>query len=213
MKPTLKQWLQVAKNFIIEIPLEILAFFVVPIALLFAKESDDHLLRCFRWFEDADDFYDGQSAAINGDGGWRREHFPPPKNRSYFARLCWLLRNRIGYFSVKYLGVKVLDVQPDSVVTHGDVLITQNKGRKSGFCKVECRLKDGRERFGYYREIRYKGFLSGFYCRIYVGWKLMDIAGANPENWHEFIESEDKKVLKTVWAFHPLKRVKNENFN
>ena len=208
MKPTLKQWLTVARNFAIELPLEILAFFVVPIALLFIKESDDHLLRCFRWFEDADDFYDGQSAAINGDGGWRREHFPPPKNRTYFARLCWLLRNRIGFFSVKYLGVKVLDVQPSSVVTHGDVLITQNKGRKSGFCKVECRLKDGRERFGYYREIRYTGFLSGFYCRIYVGWKLMDIAGANPENWHEFIEDDDKKVLKTVWAFHPMKRVK-----
>lgn len=208
MKPTLKQWLTVAKNFAIELPLEILAFFVVPIALLFAKESDDHLPRCFRWFEDADDYYDGQSAAINGDGGWRREHFPPPKNRTYFARLCWLLRNRIGYFSVKYLGVKVLDVQPASVVTHGDMFITQNKGSKSGFCKVECRLKDGRERFGYYREIRYTGFLSGFYCRIYVGWKLMDIAGANPENWHEFIESEDKKVLKTVWAFHPMKRVK-----
>ena len=208
MKPTLKQWLTVARNFIIELPLEILAFFVVPIALLFIKESDDHLPRCFRWFEDADDFYDGQSAAINGDGGWRRDHFPPPKNRTYFARLCWLLRNRIGYFSVKYLGVKVLDVQPASVVTQGDVLITQNKGRKSGFCKVECRLKDGRERFGYYREIRYTGFLSGFYCRIYVGWKLMDIAGANPENWHEFIEDDDKKVLKTVWAFHPMKRVK-----
>nr|DAS68495.1 MAG TPA: Envelope protein [Caudoviricetes sp.] len=208
MKPTLKQWLTVARNFIIELPLEILAFFVVPIALLFIKESDDHLPRCFRWFEDADDFYDGQSAAINGDGGWRREHFPPPKNRSYFARLCWLLRNRIGYFSVKYLGVKVLDVQPASVVTQGDVLITQNKGRKSGFCKVECRLKDGRERFGYYREIRYTGFLSGFYCRIYVGWKLMDIAGANPENWHEFIEDGDKKVLKTVWAFHPMRKVK-----
>lgn len=208
MKPTPKQWLTVARNFAIELPLEILAFFVVPIVLLFAKESDDHLPRCFRWFEDADDFYDGQSAAINGDGGWRRDHFPPPKNRSYFARLCWLLRNRIGYFSVKYLGVKVLDVQPASVVTHGDVLITQNKGRKSGFCKVECHLKDGRERFCYYREIRYTGFLSGFYCRIYVGWKLMDIAGANPENWHEFIEDGDKKVLKTVWAFHPLKRVK-----
>ena len=168
MKLTAKQKLQVAKNVAIEIPLEILQFLVVPIALLFAKESDDHLPRCF----------------------------------------CWLLRNRIGYFSVKYLGVKILDVQPSSVVTHGDVLITQNKGRKSGFCKVECRLKDGRERFGYYREIRYKGFLSGFYCRIYVGWKLMDIAGANPENWHEFIEDGDKKVLKTVWAINPFKRIK-----
>ena len=55
MNLTIKQWLQVAKNFIIELPLEILAFFVVPIALLFARESDDHLPRCFRWFEDADD--------------------------------------------------------------------------------------------------------------------------------------------------------------
>ena len=208
MKPTPKQWLTVARNFAIELPLEILAFFVVPIVLLFVKESDDHLPRCFRWFEDADDFYDGQSAAINGDGGWRRDHFPPPKNRTYFARLCWLLRNRIGFFSVKYLGVKVLDVQPSSVVTHGDVLITQNKGRKNGFCKVECRLKDGRERFCYYREIRYTGFLSSFYCRIYVGWKLMDIAGANASNWSAYTEDGDKKVLKTVWAFHPLKRVK-----
>ena len=205
MKPTLKQWLQVAKNFIIELPLEILAFFIVPIALLFTKESDDHLPRCFRWFEDAGDYYDGQSAAINGDGGWRRDHFPSPKNRTYFARLCWLLRNRIGYFCVKYLGIKVADVQPSSVVTHGDVLITQNKGRKSGFCKVECRLKDGRERFGYYRTIRW---CKGFYARIYVGWKLMDIAGANPENWHEYTENGDKKVLKTVWAFHPMRKVK-----
>ena len=131
MKPTLKQWLQVAKNFIIELPLEILAFFVVPIALLFAKESDDHLLRCFRWFEDADDFYDGQSAAINGDGGWRRDHFPPPKNRTYFARLCWLLRNRIGYFCVKYLGVKTSQIDPTSIKTFGDPSVTSNGGKAS----------------------------------------------------------------------------------
>ena len=205
MKPTLKQWLTVAKNFIIELPLEILAFFVVPIALLFAKESDDHLPRCFRWFEDADDYYDGQSAAINGDGGWRRDHFPPPKNRTYFARLCWLLRNRIGYFCVKYLGVKTSEIDPTSIKTIGDPSVTSNGGKVSSWCKVECRLKDGRERFGYYRTIRWS---KRFYIRIYVGWKLMDIAGANPENWHEYAESEDKKVLKTVWAFHPMRKVK-----
>lgn len=205
MKPTLKQWLQVAKNFIIEFPLEILAFFVVPIALLFAKESDDHLLRCFRWFEDADDFYDGQSAAINGDGGWRREHFPPPKNRTYFARLCWLLRNRIGYFSSKYLGVKMDDIDPASVVTIGDPSVTSNGGRVSSWCKVECRIKDGRSRFGYYRTIKWS---KRFYIRIYVGWKLMDIAGANASNWHEYTQAEDKKALEAVWAFNPLKKVK-----
>ena len=205
MNLTLKQWLQVAKNFIIELPLEILQFLVVPIALLFAKESDDHLPRCFRWFEDADDYYDGQSAAINGDGGWRRDHFPPPKNRTYFARLCWLLRNRIGYFCVKYLGVKTSEIDPASIKTSGDLSVTSNGGKVSSWCKVECRLKDGRERFGYYRTIRW---CKRFYTRIYIGWKLMDIAGANPENWHEFIEDGDKKVLKTVWAVNPFKRIK-----
>ena len=97
------------------------------------------------------------------------------------------------------------EVEPASVVTDGDVLITQNKGHKSGFCKVECRLKDGRRRFGYYRTIRWS---KRFYARIYVGWKLMDIAGANEKNWHEYTEGEDKKVLKTVWAINPFKRIK-----
>ena len=100
------------------------------------------------------------------------------------------------------------DIDPASVVTIGDPSVTSNGGRVSSWCKVECRLKDGGRRFGYYREIRYMGFLSGFYCRIYVGWKLMDIAGANPENWHEYTDGEDKKVLKTVWSINPFKGVK-----
>jgi hypothetical protein len=203
-----KEILQISKNIAIELPLEIASFVVVPIALAFTKPSDDRLPKWARWFEDANDYYGGQNAAINGDGGWRRDHFPPPKNRTYFARLCWLYRNRIGYFSSKYLGVKMDDIDPASVVTIGDPTVTSNGGRVSSWCKVECRLKDGRRRFGYYREIRYTGFLSGFYCRIYVGWKLMDIAGANASNWHEYTQAEDKKALETVWAFHPLKKVK-----
>ena len=198
-----KEILQISKNIAIELPLEIASFVVVPIALAFTKPSDDHLPKWARWFEDANEYYDGQNGAING--GWRRGHFPPPKNRTYWARLCWLHRNHIGYFSSKYLGVKMDEVEPASVVTDGDVLITQNKGHKSGFCKVECRLKDGRRRFGYYRTIRWS---KRFYARIYVGWKLMDIAGANEKNWHEYTEGEDKKVLKTVWAINPFKRIK-----
>ena len=45
MKPTLKQWLTVARNFAIELPLEILAFFVVPIALLFCGKESEKLPR------------------------------------------------------------------------------------------------------------------------------------------------------------------------
>ena len=124
-----KEILQISKNIAIELPLEIASFVVVPIALAFTKPSDDRLPKWARWFEDANDYYDGQNAAINGDGGWRRDHFPPPKNLTYFARLCWLYRNRIGYFSSKYLGVKMDDIDPASVVTIGDPTVTSNSGR------------------------------------------------------------------------------------
>ena len=198
MKLTAKQKLQVLKNFIIELPVEIAHFVIVPIALAFCKKEDEHLPRWASWFDEND-------YGINGDGGWREAHFPPPANRTYWARLRWLYRNRIGVFSAKYLGVKMDDIDPASVVTLGDPSVTSNGGRISSWCKVECKLKDGRRRFGYYRTIRW---CKRFYIRIYVGWKLMDIAGANPENWHEYTEGEDKKVLKTVWAFHPMRKVK-----
>lgn len=203
-----KEILQISKNIAIELPLEIASFVVVPIALAFTKPSDDRLPKWARWFEDANDYYDGQNAAINGDDGWKNEHFPNGKNRTYWARLCWLYRNRIGYFSSEYLGVKMDDIEPASVVTIGDPSVTSNGGKISSWCKVECRLKDGRRRFGYYRTIRWS---KRFYARIYVGWKLMDIAGANASNWHEYTEGEDKKVLKTVWAFHPFRGVEDAN--
>lgn len=193
-----KQISQVARNFAVEIPIEILHFFIVPIALLACDEKSENLPKWASWSDDPD-------YGINGDDGWRNEHYPNGKNRTYWARLCWLYRNRIGVFSAKYLGVKVEDIDANSVRAIGDTLATYNKGRKNTECLVTCKLKDGRERFGYYRTIRWS---KRFYIRIYVGWKLMDIAGANPENWHEYTENGDKKVLKTVWAFHPMRKVK-----
>ena len=160
---------------VIELPLELISWVVVPIALLFCDEKSEHLPKWARWFEDANDYYDGKCAAINGDSGWREKHYPEPTNRTYKARLLWLLRNRIGHFSSEILGIKVDDVNPYSIETLGDPNITSNGGKKSGFCKVTCTLKDGRERFGFFRVVRY----GKFYCRIYLGWKLMDIAGAN----------------------------------
>lgn len=202
-----KEILRLISIILIELLLEILSFVVVPVALLFCKKDDEHLPKIFRWFEDANDYYDGKCAAINGDSGWRKEHYPEPVNRTYKARLLWLLRNKIGRFSSEINGVKVDDVNPYSIQTIGDPNIASNGGKKSGFCKVTCTLKDGRERFGLFKTIRYKGFLSGFYCRIYVGWKLMDIAGANALNFKEFTQGDDKKHLKTVWCINPLKKV------
>lgn len=199
MNLNFKQICQVIKNFAIEIPMEILAFFIVPIALLFCKKDSENLPRWARWFDDPD-------YGINGDDGWRGEHYPNGKNRTYWARTRFLLRNRIGVFSAKFLGVKVADIDASSVSVKGDPLITYNKGEKSSFCLVTCKIKDGKQRFGYYREIRYGK--SKWYCRIYIGWKLMDIAKMRADNKESFMQADDKKALQSVWAINPFKKIK-----
>ena len=201
MKLNQKQKLQILKNVAVELPIEILHFIIVPFALLACNKKSENLPKWVAWFDEND-------YGINGDDGWKNEHFKEPKNRTYFARLCWLYRNRIGNFSAKYLGVKVEDIDASSVESVGDTLATENKGAKSTQCLVTCKMKDGRERFGYYREIRYGK--SKWYCRIYLGWKLMDICGMNEENKSTYLEADDKKVLKSVWCVNPFKRVRNE---
>nr|DAJ88116.1 MAG TPA: Envelope protein [Caudoviricetes sp.] len=202
-----KEILRLITIILVELMLEILSFVVVPVALLFCKKDDEHLPKIFRWFEDANDYYDGKCAAINGDSGWRK-HYPNGKNRTYLARLKWLYRNRIGYFSSRINGVKVSEIEPSSVRTQGNIKVASNGGAVSDFYKVTIRLKDGRSRFGLYKTIRYKGFLSGFYCRIYVGWKLLDVAEMNEYNKDTFMQPDDKAFLKSVWAINPIKRVK-----
>ena len=199
LKLTLKQKLQVLKNVSLEIPMEILHFIVVPFALLACKKDSENLPK-WAWLFDDPDY------GINGDPGWIQEHFPNGKNRTYWGRLCWLYRNRIGNFSAKYLGVKVEDIDASTVVTVGDIDATYNKGQRNVACLVTCKMKDGSERFGFYKEIRYGK--SKFYCRIYLGHKLMDIVGMTPENKHTYLEKDDKPVLQTVWAINPFKRIK-----
>ncbi|WP_107824175.1 hypothetical protein [Campylobacter concisus] len=206
-----KEILQLFCIVIVELPLEIAGYIVVPIALAFCNKQSEHLPKWARWFEDANDYYDNENSAINGDSGWRKEHYPNGKNRTYFARLRWLYRNRIGYFSSRINGVKVSEIEPSSVRTQGNIKVTSNGGAVSDFCKVTLRLKNGRSRFGLYKTIRYKGFLSGFYCRIYVGWKLADVAEMNEYNKDTFMQPDDKEYLKSVWAINPFKRVRGSN--
>nr|DAP42939.1 MAG TPA: Envelope protein [Caudoviricetes sp.] len=203
-----KEILQLISILLIELLLEILSFVVVPVALLFCKKDDEHLPKIFRYFEDASDLYGGENSAINGDSGWRKEHYPNGKNRTYFVRLLWLYRNRIGYFSSRINGVKVSEIDPSSIRVQGNIKVTSNGGAISDFCKVTLKLKDRRSRFGFYKTIRYKGFLSGFYCRIYIGWKLLDVAEMNEHNKDTFMQPDDKEYLKSVWTINPFKKVK-----
>lgn len=199
MRISKKQICQILTNIIIELPFEILAFAIVPIAVAFCKKEDEHLPKWAAWFDDPD-------YGINGDEGWKSEHFLG-KERTYYARLRWLLRNRIGVFSVKFLGVRVRDIDASSVITQGNPKVTSNGGIVSDWCLVSCEMKNGKERFGYYQTIRYKGIFKNFYCRIYLGWKLMDVVGMREDNKHTYLEADDKPVLKSVWAISPFKRV------
>lgn len=206
-----RELLQLFAIIAIELPLELVSWLIVPIALLFCDKQSDRLPKWARYFEDASDLYDDENSAINGDSGWRKEHYPNGKNRTYFARLRWLYRNRIGYFSSRINGVKVSEIEPSSVRVQGNIKVTNNGGVISDFCKVTCKLKNGRTRFGLYKTIRYKGFLSGFYCRIYIGWKLLDVAEMNEYNKDTFMQPDDKEYLKSVWAINPFKRVRGNN--
>lgn len=205
-----KELLQLFAIIIVELPLELASWLIVPIALAFCNKQSEHLPKWARWFEDASDYYNGENSAINGDSGWRKEHYQNGKNRTYFARLLWLYRNRIGYFSSRVNGVKVSEIEPSSVMVQGNPKVTSNGGTISDFCKVTLKLKDGRSRFGLFKTIRYKGFLSGFYCRIYIGWKLLDVAEMNEFNHALFKEADDKAFLKSVWSINLFKRVQNE---
>lgn len=203
-----RELLQLFAIIAVELPLELASWLIVPIALAFCNKQSEHLPKWARYFEDASDYYNGENSAINGDSGWCKEHYPNGKNKTYLARLKWLYRNRIGYFSSRVNGVKVSEIEPSSVRVQGNIKVTSNGGVISDFCKVTCKLKNGRTRFGLYKTIRYKGFLSGFYCRIYLGWKLLDVAEMNEYNKDTFMQPDDKEYLKSVWAISPFKRVK-----
>ena len=206
-----KELLQLFGIIAIELPLELASWVVVPIALLFCDKQSDRLPKWARYFEDASDLYGGENSAINGDSGWPKEHYPNGKNGTYSARVLWVCRKRIGYFSSRINGVKVSEIEPSSVRVQGNIKVTSNGGVISDFCKVTCKLKNGRTRFGLYKTIRYKGFLSGFYCRIYLGWKLLDVAEMNEYNKDTFMQPDDKEYLKSVWAVNPFKRVRGSN--
>lgn len=76
-----KELLQLFAIIIIELPLEILGYIIAPIALAFCNKQSKHLPKWAKWFEDASDYYDGENSAINGDSGWRKEHYPNGKTK------------------------------------------------------------------------------------------------------------------------------------
>jgi len=79
-----KELLQLLVIVIVELPLEMLGYIVVPIALAFCNKQSEHLPKWARYFEDASDLYDGENSAINGDSGWGKKAYQKRKKKAYF---------------------------------------------------------------------------------------------------------------------------------
>lgn len=223
MKLTLKEKWFVFKTAITEIPMELLTFIVVPIALLFCKKEDQRLPKWARWWDEDTYGINGEIFDSNGnllfrDGGHcdpEKGRFPSPnKNRTYYARLRWLWRNRIGVYSTEVKGVKYADVIPESLVLLGDDQVTGYNGSKGTVeALLRGKTKDGKDVFAYFGNIVWS---KKFYIRLYLGHKLFDISSIAKLPIKDRAAAFEKKVkdpnskiyAKSVWAIHPFRQIR-----
>ena len=203
MKLTSKEWWRALSMFLIAIPLELSSFIIVPIILLFCKKEDEHLPKFFSW-------YDEPNWGINGDYGWKKDHFQEPENRTWWARVRWLWRNRINGYQITKQGYNVEKTDISTLRVLGDPNATSVKGRADTFCVVRVKNVSQKEYFSLYYEKRWCKY---FYLRMYIGWKLMDISNAKTAvdigNWVASRKLEGKSTtLESVFSINPFKRIK-----
>lgn len=144
--------------FVISLAMDLLSFIVVPIALIGLKETDNHLPKWARWWET----YDND---INGDIYWHGAEHANGKQRTYWWRLKWLLRNMSGTFLYEVMGAKLKsDVY---YVVEGDVYVADRPHGKSGFLYAEAH-SDGKM-WPCYLYVKQWG-KTGRCLRLYLGW-------------------------------------------
>ena len=117
--------LEIVLRFLLEIPLELLSYVVVPIACLFVK--DNKLPKIVSWFDDYD-------YGPNGDSGWQGPDHANGQQEKYLWRVRFLLRNRINTFSKVVQGVSSKDIL--SIIYQGNVKVENAEG-KTEYIKPE----------------------------------------------------------------------------
>lgn len=175
-------WL-IGTRFFLSFVMELLAFVVVPIALVGLKEEDNHLPEWARLWET----YDND---INGDIYWKEEH-AQGKERTYWWRLKWLIRNAAGTFSYEYLGFEMNNNVEFKL--WGDHMTSNRAPAHSGFMYAEAWV-DGKMYPCYYW-VRQWGDTERC-IRWYAGWKFRM---ARPvEDW------KTEGQVSFVCGFNPL---------
>ena len=149
-------------RFLLGIPVELLSFIVVPIAVPFTKERDgkNRLPKWASWWDEHLHGTDG-----DGTGEWAEGD-----NTEYWKRVRWLLRNRANTFNCTVQGfdenlIKELTYEGNSKVSNRPL-------GTEGLLHITANLSDGRTREEYYYVRRWGK--SSRCIRIRMGWKLKD---------------------------------------
>ncbi|WP_172128566.1 hypothetical protein [Campylobacter sp. RM16192] len=170
--------------------------------------------RWARWFDEETYGINGEivenGKIIHTDNGHCgvNGRFPKPKNRTYYARLRLLLRNRIGIFAAEIMGFKFSEIDPQTIEVLGDRNTPGYSGsRGSTWGLVRAKTFDGQLLVSYFANIVW---CKWFYVRIYVGHKLFDIASIRTiGQMQEFINNPKNKIYsKSVCTIHPIRFIK-----
>lgn len=192
MKPTFSEVMKALGRFIKEIPIEIVSFIVAPFLYFFVDKSTGYLPKYLSWFDEP-------NYGAWGDYGWKKDHFQEPKNKSWWAVTRWYWRNRINGYQISVNGLDTSKIVSIETIGNPQATITLNTS-----CLVRVKTEDGKEYFSYFMT---KTWCKYFYFRIYIGHKLMYIAGKNtvPEN--------DKVVVESVFSIHPFRKISSFLYN
>jgi hypothetical protein len=160
---------------LINIPFDILCYFLNPIVVLFA-DKDGYLPKWLYWFQTHDhsldlepDFIAAKWPLLVDRPEW------PNWMRSilkYLRRVTWLYRNTGYAFAYDVLGY---DIDGKNLVIYGDNTIGDLHPGKSGyfFCYDKSRSIWTR---GWCLYVIYRYGASGHCLRMYLGWKMVAIS-------------------------------------
>lgn len=169
----MRKWPVILKAFasqLVSLPVLLSSYIIVPVALAFCREDDEHLPHWLSWFDEP-------TYGINGDDPWRGPEHANGHEREYKWRLRWLFRNALGGWSHDVMGFNAADIT--AVEWKGDP-DTSNRPGHSGECWIRVTLRDGSQRECYYVVKQWGD--SAVCWRGYFGYKLMDVLHAHIKN-------------------------------
>lgn len=163
----------------VQIPYNLIGFFVIPLALAFTSRDSEHRMAFGNAWNEY--FY-----GINGDPYWREAH---PDYTRFWWRLMWLYRNADNWLVEKF-GIPTADII--SVSTIGDRSTSNRPFGHSGRLNIMVTLRDGTMHESTY--IVHQWGNTGRCLRIYIGWKLKDVLS----------DDAPRPIIAPVFAINPL---------